>query len=75
MKQGLVSMQHLQGGGGGHSTGQWPVERRSTCRLVVICGSMKLAKCQRMAMSRYSGRRVNIIREGYSNKAMYYFEE
>ena len=37
--------------------------------------SMKLAKCQRMAMSRDSVRWVNIIREGYSNKAVYYFEE
>ena len=42
---------------------------------MVICGSMKLATCQRTAMSRDSVWRVNIIREGYSNKAMYYFEE
>ena len=41
----------------------------------VVCGSLKLAKCQGMPMSIDSVWRVNIIREGYSNNVMYYFDE
>ena len=54
---------------GGHSTGQ------KENLYIVVFGCLELLEYQWMAMPRNFVQRVDIIRNGYINKVMFYFEK